>query len=115
MEPYQREGMKPSFDFYMNVNSTNPELNGTLEDNQQMLSINIWVDSKLELGGTSKPLDLHYNTSMYKADNIVRESDIGPPVIHVYSIRNNGPSDIREAEMYFMWPYTTIEGISYYY
>lgn len=103
--------MQPSFDFIMAVNSTNEELNSTREDNKKLLSIHIWVDSKLELGGTSRPTELYYyNLTSYKAEKIMRENDIGPPVTHVYSIRNNGPSDIKEAEMFFVWPYATMDG-----
>lgn len=111
MKPHQREGMKPSFDFYLVVNSTNEERNTTTNDNELHVPIPIWVDSKLELGGTSKPTELYYyNLTSYKAEKIVRESDIGPAVTHVYSIRNNGPSDIKEAEMFLVWPYATMDG-----
>lgn len=112
MKPYQREGMQPSFDFYMSVNSTNKEKGLTIDDNQKHLVIPIWVDSKLELGATSKPNELYYyNLSSYKADKITNESDIGPAITHVYSIRNNGPSDINEAEIFFVWPYATKDGL----
>lgn len=99
----------------MLVNSTNPELNNTKGDNEHFLSIDIWVDSKLELAGTSKPSDIRYNASLYTAEVIKKESDIGKPVVHLYSIRNNGPSKIKEAEVFFIWPYATLDGQDLFY
>ncbi|XP_025836181.1 integrin alpha-PS2 isoform X1 [Agrilus planipennis] len=110
LQPYHTEGMNATYDFYMSVNSTNPEESYTLEDNKHFLSIPIWVDSKLALDGTSKPADVHYNYSSYSLDRISLERDIGPQVVHIYSIRNNGPSSINEAEIFILWPLTTLAG-----
>jgi len=37
-------------------------------------------------------------------DFIIRESEIGPEVTHIYQIENKGPSDVLEAEVYILWP-----------
>ncbi|XP_017775608.1 PREDICTED: integrin alpha-PS2-like, partial [Nicrophorus vespilloides] len=109
--PNHKEGMSSIYEFSMAVNSTNPEDPLTVSDNQKKIHIPIWVNSKLELGGTSRPSDIHYNASQYaSSEEIKKESDIGPQVIHVYSIKNNGPSDITEAEMLFLLPYATLGG-----
>lgn len=51
-----------------------------------------------------------YNASLFPEKTIKRESDIGPQVIHVYTITNNGPSSINEAEIFFVYPYATVGG-----
>lgn len=102
--------MAPSYEFDMLVNSTNPEDRFTTANNHVHMSIGIWIDSELELGGTSRPSDVHYNNSIYTAEKIVDEHEVGPQVIHLYSIRNKGPSTINEAEVIFVWPHATLDG-----
>lgn len=50
LDPFNMEGMNPSYDFSMKINSTNPE-NGTVADNIKNLSIDIWVKTNLSLTG----------------------------------------------------------------
>ncbi|CAH0555707.1 unnamed protein product [Brassicogethes aeneus] len=107
-QPFHKEGMNPSYDFKMFVNSTNPEESRTLGDNHKNISIDIWIDSTLELTGVSYPQIVQYNASRYIAEEIKRESDIGPQVIHVYNLRNKGPATIQEAEVFISWPYQTL-------
>lgn len=64
----------------------------------------------LILTGSSHPSDLHYNASLYESTTITEENQAGPQLVHIYNIRNKGPSDILEAEAYFLWPSYTIEG-----
>lgn len=61
----------------------------------------------------SIPPDLHYNTSLYQETNMTHEADIGPQLVHLYGIRNNGPSTIEEAEVFLLWPYETLAGRQY--
>lgn len=52
-----------------------------------------------------------YNlTEFTSIENATKESDIGPQVVHMYEIRNGGPSTIEEAEIYILWPYESISG-----
>lgn len=51
LQPYHIEGMAPSYEFDMFVNSTNPEDKFTTANNHVRMSIGIWIDSKLDLGG----------------------------------------------------------------
>lgn len=85
-------------------------LTGTTRDNIIVLSIPIWVDSKLVIGGSSKPADVHYDESLYTSETITKESQIGPQVIHLYTISNGGSSSIKETELMFIWPQSTLEG-----
>lgn len=43
-------------------------------------------------------------------EKIRRESDIGPTVTHVYYLMNRGPATIQEAEIFLLWPATTVGG-----
>lgn len=43
-------------------------------------------------------------------ETIKRESDIGPTVTHVYYLTNRGPATIQEAEIFLLWPATTVGG-----
>ncbi|XP_019873902.1 integrin alpha-PS2 isoform X2 [Aethina tumida] len=106
-QPYYKEGMPQSYEFDMSVNSTNPEKD-TYKDNNRHFSIKIWIDSKLDLLGVSYPKEVQYNSSRYTAEEIRRESDIGPQVTHVYNLINKGPATIDESEIFILWPYQTL-------
>ncbi|KAJ8912906.1 hypothetical protein NQ315_017236 [Exocentrus adspersus] len=110
LQPFHQEGMAPSYEFDAYVNSTNPEPNITKADNHQHISIGIWIDASLELRGNSYPPTVYYNESLYTSEKIIRESDIGPQVTHVYYVRNNGPATIEEAEVFILWPVQTLGG-----
>jgi len=49
--PYPKQDIPPTYEFEVQVNSTNPELNQTLDDNYSHIAIDIWVDSALDLSG----------------------------------------------------------------
>lgn len=51
LQPYHKEGMAPSYEFDVFVNSTNPEPQATKADNSKHISIAIWIDASLELRG----------------------------------------------------------------
>lgn len=110
LDPFNIEGMSPSYDFTMFVNSTNKENNATLSDNAESLTIDIWVKTNLSLTGWAHSPDIHYTENQYKESNYSIESEIGPTVAHIYSIKNNGPSDIIEAEVLFIYPSHTLGG-----
>lgn len=92
------------------VNSTNPENLDSISDNTKYLGVPLRVDTDLIIEGTSKPVDVHYNITAEDVVNITDEKQIGPQVVHIYGIRNKGPSDILEAEAYIDWPLFTLAG-----
>ncbi|CAH0722037.1 unnamed protein product, partial [Brenthis ino] len=98
-----------TLDFDMEVNSTNPE-QGTQFDNKRHLGIGVVVKAVLSIIGTSDPPELHYNASLYDAQNLKDDTKLGPQVIHKYNIKNEGPFTVEEAELYIMWPYQTLTG-----
>ncbi|KAH8364973.1 hypothetical protein KR200_007805, partial [Drosophila serrata] len=109
--PEEKYGSSSSYDFYWEANSTNPEKEGSGFDNKIRQSVGIWVDTDLDIKGTSLP-----DYQLYKADdyttleNATKEDEIGPQVVHIYEIRNNRPSIIEEAEVRIHLPYETIVG-----
>ncbi|XP_032674406.1 integrin alpha-PS2 isoform X2 [Odontomachus brunneus] len=108
LQPVTSHGMKPVYEFDMHVNTTNPEDWSTVYDNSHHLSLPIWIETDLRVDGESKPKDLYYNPDNYTAVNITTELEFGPAVTHNYTIRNQGPSDIVEAEAFLVWPAQTL-------
>lgn len=114
LEPSKRGGkamIAPSYDFYMEANSTNEEAEGGRFDNRLKKSVTIFVESDLSISGSSTPSELHYNVSQYNEfAKSVNETEIGPHVVHIYDIRNNGTSTIEEIEIFINWPAETLDG-----
>ncbi|XP_039747340.1 integrin alpha-PS2 isoform X2 [Pararge aegeria] len=98
-----------TLNFDMEANSTNPE-QGTQYDNTRHMAIGVVVKAVLSIIGTSDPPELHYNASLYDAQNLKDDTKLGPQVIHKYNIKNEGPFTVEEAEIYVMWPYQTLTG-----
>lgn len=112
MEPSRRGkfSIAPIYEFYMEANSTNEEAEGGRYDNVKVTNISIFVESDLSISGSSSPSEFHYNATQYKSfDNATHEGDIGPQVVHIYDIRNNGTSTIEEIEIFIHWPAETLE------
>ncbi|XP_075154446.1 integrin subunit alpha inflated isoform X2 [Haematobia irritans] len=111
MMPSMKRGMSPSYEFYMEANSTNAENEGSTLDNIISKNISIWVETDLAIDGASLPdFDL-YKASDYKSvENATKEEDLGPQVVHLYNFFNNGPSEIVEAVMFIHYPYQTVAG-----
>lgn len=110
LQPVTSHSMKPIYEFDMHVNTTNPEYDTTTDDNLQHLSLPIWIETDLRVDGESKPKDLYYNPENYTSTNISTELEFGPAVTHNYTIHNQGPSDILEAEAFLIWPAQTLAG-----
>ncbi|XP_049283064.1 integrin alpha-PS2 isoform X3 [Anopheles funestus] len=112
LAPSFSAGMGSSYDFYLETNSTNAEVEGSQHDNVVRKSIGILVQTDLSMSGVSLPEEFLYNYSEYRTLEEARtERDIGPQVVHIYEIRNEGPSTIDEAEFFVLWPFETLDGV----
>lgn len=101
----------PSYSFHMEVNSTNPESDATNYDNIIQKTISIWVDTNLSVKGVTVEPTIHYNISEYlTVANASKEEELGPHMVNLFEITNNGPSAIEEAEVYIVIPYETNAG-----
>lgn len=108
--PSQKQGMAPSYDFYMEVNSTNPEV-GSSFDNIIRKSVSIDVETDLTISGKAVDAEIHYNISEYRnITNATKEAEIGPHLRNVYEISNGGPSTVNQAEIFILIPHLTITG-----
>ncbi|XP_029042602.2 integrin alpha-PS2 isoform X1 [Osmia bicornis bicornis] len=111
LQPVTSHGMKPVYEFEMDVNTTNPENSWTTEDNKYTMKLPIWIETDLRVDGESKPKDLYYNPDNYTSEtNATTETEFGPAMTHNYTIRNQGPSDVIEAEAFLIWPAQTLAG-----
>lgn len=109
--PATKQGIAPKYDFFMEANSTNAEVEGTDFDNIYKKTVGISVETNLLVRGVSIDEEILYNTTDFVAlENATHESQIGPQVVHIYDIYNGGPSTIEEAEVFFLWPYETLSG-----
>uniref|UniRef100_A0A182N036 Uncharacterized protein n=1 Tax=Anopheles dirus TaxID=7168 RepID=A0A182N036_9DIPT len=112
LAPSFAAGMGSSYDFYIETNSTNAETDASQHDNVVSKRIGIVVQTDLSMSGVSLPDEFLYNHSEYRSLQEARtERDIGPQVVHIYEIRNEGPSTIDEAEFYVLWPHETLDGV----
>lgn len=108
--PSQKQGMAASYDFYMEVNSTNPEV-GSSFDNIIRKSVSIDVETDLSISGKAVDAEIYYNISEYRnITNATKEADIGPHLRNVYEISNGGPSTVNQAEIFILIPHLTITG-----
>nr|XP_031836147.1 integrin alpha-PS2 isoform X2 [Nomia melanderi] len=111
LQPVTSHGMKPIYEFEMDVNTTNPENPMTVEDNVYTLRLPIWIETDLRVDGESKPKELYYDPGNYTSEtNATTEMEFGPAMTHNYTIRNLGPSDVIEAEVFLIWPAQTLAG-----
>ncbi|KAG8178041.1 hypothetical protein JTE90_022924 [Oedothorax gibbosus] len=115
LEPSRVVSSTSDLVFSMVVNSTNAEKNETLHNNVYEIELPVRVEVALAVTGASVPSVATYNKSEEIPVNKVRESDIGPEVTHIYDIGNQGPSSIKQGEVYILWPTYTLDGKSLLY
>ncbi|XP_015793178.1 integrin alpha-PS2 [Tetranychus urticae] len=100
----------PTFLFLMSVNSTNPEKNETLGDNQVQLSIPVRVDINMTSTGASSPEQIIHNVSETIVHDQTTAEDFGYLVNHIYTLQNIGPSSVKLARVTILWPTKTLDG-----
>ncbi|XP_048504880.1 integrin alpha-PS2 isoform X1 [Athalia rosae] len=115
LQPVTSQGMEASFKLDMAVNTTNPENAGTQDDNTYQLNLPIWVQTELIIEGKSRPKDLYFDFGNYTSENVTSEWEFGPLLTHNYTIRNDGPSNILEAEAFLVWSAQTLNGEEFIY
>ncbi len=105
--PMMNDGNAMPIELKVSVNSSNPELNASLDNNMIQARIPVYVDTDIIIRGLSDPDPLRHNSTAFENVNLetVRhESEIGPELIHIYQVENKGPSDILEAQVFILWP-----------
>ena len=64
----------------------------------------VTVTAELGATGTSKPAYVEYNKTAPYPKKYLVEDQLGEEVIHVYNLKNHGPSDALETEVFILWP-----------
>uniref|UniRef100_T1JAL1 Uncharacterized protein n=1 Tax=Strigamia maritima TaxID=126957 RepID=T1JAL1_STRMM len=98
------------YEFLMEVNSTNPENVTTEYNNMWLIRVPVDVKAELIVSGISKPDIVLYNKTIPSPVIKTHEIDIGPEIVHIYDVWNQGPSTIREVQIYILWPSYTLTG-----
>ncbi|XP_062862320.1 integrin alpha-V [Trichomycterus rosablanca] len=100
---HQLSEQDTSVKFDLQIQSSNQ-----YDNTSNLVSINIQlaVLAKVEIRGASAPEQIFLPIANWQPkDNPVVEDDIGPPVQHIYELRNRGPSAFSKAMLDVDWPY----------
>ena len=57
----------------------------------------------------SNPESIDYNVTEGITSAKSNEADIGPQVMHVYQVKNHGPSTVDQAHVTILWPSLTTD------
>lgn len=116
LSPSPVEGMPDIFTFDMEVNSRNPESDLMNNDNYFTAEIPIRIVANLSVKGEAIDKPIQYSSSDYLSLHYATiDSEIGPQVVNIHEIRNEGNTSVKEAEVIFSWPRKTFEGDSLLY
>ncbi|CAM1326869.1 ITGAV (predicted) [Pycnogonum litorale] len=109
MTPMTVKKFAKDFEFKAIVNSSNPEDSATLRNNHQTVIVDVQVNSSLKIEGISSPWTVTYNTSYYsQIKELKYESDVGPEIIHTYTVSSAGVSGIIKTDVVILWPVETV-------
>ncbi|XP_071803568.1 integrin alpha-8-like [Asterias amurensis] len=89
--------------------SENPE-DSTMMDNHFNVTIPVQAKVDLVLLGRSIPAQVAFSPEGAVNPEIIKDSEAGPLVIHVYEVRNNGPSNAGLTKFDIQWPMTDENG-----
>ncbi|XP_072903147.1 integrin alpha-V [Hemitrygon akajei] len=87
--------------FNLQIKSSN-KFNG--ESEMVPYAVDIAVLAQVDIRGVSSPDQLFLPIANWKEDPH-NEEEVGPSVMHVYELRNNGPSAFSKAMFDLQWPY----------
>lgn len=108
--PRQQNEPEPEFIFFMEANSTNPENSWTLLDNTAVKAVDLLVEADLELRCNLRPERIYYKVpSAFAFSTATTKVEISPEVKQYCEIVNHGPAEILKAEIYFVWPFQTVD------
>ncbi|XP_071488712.1 integrin alpha-8-like [Diadema antillarum] len=102
-------GNNQHIEFYFVADSENKEGADTLRNNEFNMTVEVTLDINLKLLSASNPeiLTFPQNPDNYIGplpETGVSESDIGPGIVHLYEVRNGGPSSAGRTTMEILWP-----------
>lgn len=96
-------GLGKQLEFYAFVNSTSEENN--ISDNSWEASVRIIKRAELELSAVSFPKTVQFGGDVKGESAMEFDVDIGPLVIHKYTITNKGPWSVSNVLVTVEWPH----------
>ncbi|VDK73530.1 unnamed protein product, partial [Onchocerca ochengi] len=97
------EGLGKPLEFRAFVNSTSDEKN--LDDNSWKAVVRVIKRAELELSAISDPAIVRYGGEMKGESEMEFDADIGPLVVHTYTVTNKGPWSVSNVTLQVDWPY----------
>ncbi|MCP9258136.1 Protein CBR-INA-1 [Dirofilaria immitis] len=97
------EGLGKPLEFRAFVNSTSDEKN--LGDNSWKAIIRVIKRAELELSAVSDPAIVRYGGEIKGESEMEFDADIGPLVVHKYTVTNKGPWSVSNVTLQVDWPY----------
>ncbi|KAI0242234.1 Integrin alpha-5 [Lamellibrachia satsuma] len=82
---------------------SNPENETDLSDNYAAVDVPVRAKINIRVTGVSKPEQILYNSSRL-VETVTTEEDVGSEVIHLYEVRNLGPSSVKSLGVVIYWP-----------
>lgn len=110
LDPVTIYSENASYNFWSEVSSSNQEKEENVNNNVKSFELPIYMETELVVEGESKPKDLYYNPENYTTESPTTDIEFGPAIVHNYTIRNHGPSDVSQAEAHLVWPAQTLAG-----
>ncbi|KAK6102226.1 Integrin alpha family protein [Brugia pahangi] len=97
------EGLGKPLEFRAFVNSTSDEKN--LDDNSWKTVVRVIKRAELELSAVSDPSIVRYGGEMKGESEMEFDADVGPLVVHKYTVTNKGPWSVSNVTLQVDWPY----------
>lgn len=114
LKPLPMRNIISNYTFHMKVNTTGSD--GTELSTEIVNCIQVVVDTDLTVNGKSIDDEIMFQASNYvPLGNAIHEDQIGPQVVHIYEIRNDGMATIEEVSVQIYGKYKIPGGISMLY
>ncbi|VDK23129.1 unnamed protein product, partial [Anisakis simplex] len=97
------EGLGKPLEFRAFVNSTSEENN--LDDNDWQAVVRVIKRAELDMTAVSDPPIVRFGGDLKGETGMEFDEDIGPLVVHKYTITNQGPWSVNNVTVQVDWPY----------
>uniref|UniRef100_UPI00358E946F integrin alpha-8-like isoform X2 n=1 Tax=Myxine glutinosa TaxID=7769 RepID=UPI00358E946F len=105
-------GDQDAVSFHIVINSSNSK---NSVSNSVIRTFPVFVSAKVELHGVSRPDQVVLLPASFKPmETPVHEEDLGMTVVHVYELRNAGPSSVKNALLNISWPVRSGDNFTLY-
>ncbi|XP_023700313.1 integrin alpha-8 [Paramormyrops kingsleyae] len=96
------EEVGPHISFHLQIRSSNKD---NSESNRVSLTLNISAVARVDIRGVSHPAQVVLPFPRWEPkDKPVKEEDVGPQVLHIYELHNQGPSAVSDTLLQVGWP-----------